>query len=282
MGSVKNAGAFVVVLVASFTVMNGLPVDGLRSACGQELVLAFVALAGVGLACPEVLVKRCTHDVQHVRTVCNAVAAIGAVGAAITLAAWGFGGAAIIGPLARAAVPSAQDAAMRLILLLAICVLTAVFEESLMRTLCINALRGALRANGEPRAGATRHAMLLAALLFALLHVGVPDVAVSAAVAFQSALKFVQATLFALVMGALYVETTSLRPCIAAHAAFDALYLGPTVMLTGALPATYASGLPFDTALLAATTVLLAALLLALHRKAVRRCKCCAMPGAPD
>lgn len=34
MGSVKNAGAFVVVLVASFTVMNGLPVDGLRSVCG--------------------------------------------------------------------------------------------------------------------------------------------------------------------------------------------------------------------------------------------------------
>ena len=71
MGSMKNAGAFVVVLVASFTVMNGLPVDGLRSACGQELVLAFVALAGVGLACPEVLVKRCTHDAQHVRTVCE-------------------------------------------------------------------------------------------------------------------------------------------------------------------------------------------------------------------
>lgn len=151
-----------------------------------------------------------------------------------------------------------------------------------MRALCINALRGALGANGKPRAGATRHAMLLAALLFALLHVGVPDVAASTAVVFQSALKFVQATLFALVMGALYVETASLRPCIAAHAAFDALYLGPTVVLTGALPATYASGLPFDTALLAATTVLLAALLLALHRKAVRRCKCCAIPGAPD
>jgi|GEM_PF-4693233 len=282
MGSVKNAGAFVVVLVASFTVMNGLPVDGLRSACGQELVLAFVALAGVGLACPEVLVKRCTHDAQHVRTVCNVIAAIGAVGAAITLAAWGFGGATIVGPLAWAAVPSVQDAAMRLILLLTICVLTAVFEESLMRALCINALRGALGANGKPRAGATRHAMLLAALLFALLHVGVPDVAASTVVVFQSALKFVQATLFALVMGALYVETASLRPCIAAHAAFDALYLGPTVVLTGALPATYASGLPFDTALLAATTVLLAALLLALHRKAVRRCKCCAIPGAPD
>lgn len=172
MGSVKNAGAFVVVLVASFTVMNGLPVDGLRSACGQELALAFMALAGVGWRA-----RRCWSSV--VRTMCNMFARSATqsppsepwelqsrlrpgVSAARRLSV----------RLRRAAVPSAQDAAMRLILLLAICVLTAVFEESLMRALCINALRGALRANGEPRAGATRHAMLLAALLFALLHVG--------------------------------------------------------------------------------------------------------------
>lgn len=101
-----------------------------------------------------------------------------------------------------------------------------------MRVLAIEAFEGLLGAGGEGADWAVKRAVLLSAVLFALLHVGAPDAAASATVILQMLVKFGQAFLFGLVMGVLYARARSLWPCAVAHAGFDALYLGPGVVLT--------------------------------------------------
>ena len=263
----KATAAFFVVLVVSFAAMNALPADGLLLSCVQEAVLAVAAVAAVAFACPHALsCKRCTNAVQHEATVGVAVVLVGLLGGLITLAAWGFGDSCFAGLPAFAVLPAPVVIVERLVSLLAICLLTGVFEEAFMRVLGIEAFEGLLRANGESASGATKRAVVLSAALFALLHVGVPDAGADGMAAVQALLKFAQAFLFGLVMGVLYARVRSLWPCVAVHAGFDVLYLGPNVVLTGALPATYASGLPVDTVLLCATTALLAMLAMVVWR----------------
>lgn len=259
MNSGKTLAVFVVVLVVSFAVMSVLSADGLLRACLQEALLAAVAIGAVVFACPRA-VRRvcCTNRVQHGMAVGAAVVLVGALGGAITLAAWGFGDFAFAGSLAGGAFPSVGIFAQRLVLLLVVCALTGAFEEAFMRVLAIETFESLLGAGGEGADWAVKRAVLLSAVLFALLHVGAPDAAASATVILQTLVKFAQAFLFGLVMGVLYARSRSLWPCVVAHAGFDALYLGPGVVLTGVLPTTYASGLPIDTALLCATTALLA------------------------
>ncbi len=105
--------------------------------------------------------------------------------------------------------------------------------------------------------GAAQRAVLISALLFALLHVGAPDPGSEPSVLVQTALKFAQSLLFGVILGALYARMRCLWPCALLHAGFDVLYLAPQVFLTGALPATYASGAASDTVLLAVTVALL-------------------------
>lgn len=259
MNSGKTLTAFVVVLVVSFAVMSVLPDDGLSRACLQEALLAAVAIGAVAFACPRAVRRvRCTNSVQHGMAVGAAVVLAGVLGGVITLAAWGFADFAFAGSLAGEAFPSAGIFAQRLVLLLVVCALTGAFEEAFMRVLAIEAFESLLGAGGEGADWAVKRAVLLSAVLFALLHVGAPDAAASATVMLQTLVKFAQVFLFGLVMGVLYARSRSLWPCAVAHAGFDALYLGPGVVLTGVLPTTYASGLPIDTALLCATTALLA------------------------
>ena len=259
MNSGKTLTAFVVVLVVSFAVMSVLPADGLLRACLQEALLAAVAIGAVVFACPRA-VRRvcCTNRVQHGMAVGAAVVLVGVLGGVITLAAWGFADFAFAGSLVGVAFPSIGIFAQRLVLLLVVCALTGAFEEAFMRVLAIETFESLLGAGGEGADWAVKRAVLLSAVLFALLHVGAPDAAASATVILQTLVKFAQAFLFGLVMGVLYARSRSLWPCAVAHAGFDALYLGPGVVLTGVLPTTYASGLPIDTALLCATTALLA------------------------
>lgn len=259
MNSGKTLAVFVVVLVVSFAVMSVLPADGLLRACSQEALLAAVAIGAVAFACPRAVRRACcTNGVQRGVAVGAAVVLVGALGGAITLAAWGFGDFAFAGSLAGGAFPSVGIFAQRLVLLLVVCALTGAFEEAFMRVLAIETFESLLGAGGEGADWAVKRAVLLSAVLFALLHVGAPDAAASATVILQTLVKFAQAFLFGLVMGVLYARSRSLWPCVVAHAGFDALYLGPGVVLTGVLPTTYASGLPIDTALLCATTALLA------------------------
>lgn len=275
----KTVAAFIAVLLASFTVMSVMSPGDLPQAFMQETVLALVALAGVGFAAPNAL-KRCTDSVQHrnrMQFVSVALLAVGFVGGAITLATWDFSGASAVGCPAFALTLSNGDVVRNLVLLLGICALTGIYEEAFMRVLGIEAIEQALGQDGQggrarswfaadsspvkERAmfgGAARRAVLVSALLFALLHVGVPDPGAEPAVLLQTALKFAQSLLFGVILGVLYAQTRRLWPCALLHAGFDVLYLAPQVFLTGALPAAYASGAASDTVLLAVTVALLA------------------------
>lgn len=225
--------------------MNAMPSDTLLAALLQEAVLALVALVAVGLAVPDAL-KRCTQTVQQrsiVRFTAITLLLVGLVGGAITLLAWLFAGGGNMAGFASTALPSTADLMENLLLLLGICLLTGLYEESFMRVLGIEAFERAFgqgraasgRAIGERDArpdackhvaggrsahsvasgyaaggrvgvsgeighgavkspiafdSAAKRAILVSALLFALLHVGVPDVSVDQLVLMQSALKF--------------------------------------------------------------------------------------------
>lgn len=266
MRSGKVAAAFAVLLVVSFATMNAMSADTLPAALLQESVLALVALVAVGFAVPDAL-KRCTQSVQQRNTVRFAGITLlltGLVGGAITILTWYFANSGNGAGFVSAVLPSAVDLMENLLLLLGICLLTGLYEESFMRVLGIEAFERALD---------TKRAILASAALFALLHVGTPDVSAGQLVLLQTALKFGQALLFGVVLGALYVRTRRLWPCAFIHAGFDVLYMTPNVLLTGTMPETYASGAVGDTVLLAATTVLLAIAAIALMKKLDVACK---------
>lgn len=292
MGNGKAAVAFAAVLLASFVVMNVLPANDLPQACVQEAALALVALAGAGFAVPDAF-KRCTSNVQQrniVRFATIALLLVGFVGGVIMLATWDFAGVGAVGAAVFAPSSSSGTIARNLAMLLGICMLTGMYEESFLRVLGIEAFERALgqgehvaaertsakraEAGVSPAPGqnatlgsVTKRAILVSTLLFALLHVGAPDVTAGQQVLVQSALKFAQALLFGTIMGVLYVQTRRLWPCALLHAGFDAFYLAPHVLLTGALPTTYASGTPGDTVLLTVTVILLAAVLVVMVKR---------------
>lgn len=292
MRSGKLVAAFAVLLVVSFATMNAMPSDTLLAALLQEAVLALVALVAVGLAVPDAL-KRCTQTVQQRNTVRFAAITLlltGLVGGAITLLNWYFAYSGNGAGFAFAVLPSAADLMENLLLLLGICLLIGVYEETFMRVLGIEAFEGAMGEGGAASghvgnsadAGrgsvkpsialdvAAKRAILASAALFALLHVGVLDMSAGQLVLLQTALKFGQALLLGVILGVLYAQTRRLWPCVLIHAGFDVLYLGPNVLLTGEMPATYASGMVGDTILLAVTVLMLACVVLKMRKEISR------------
>lgn len=324
-GGVAVFAAFVAVLIGLFAVMNALPAVGLSAALLQEAVLALLAVVAVRLAAPDTL-KRCTCIVQQrnlIRFAVGSLVLVGFVGGAISFATWNIDNAGAANGLAFSQLPSASEIAQNLLLLLGICLLTGLYEESFMRVLGIEAFerafgqgraasgcaigeRDACSAASEHVAGgcsahpvasgyvaggrvgvsgeiehntvklsiafnpAAKRAILVSALLFALLHVGVPDASADQLVLMQSVLKFVQALLFGVILGVLYAQTRRLWPCAFIHAGFDVLYLAPNVLLTGAMPATYASGTVGDTVLLAVTVLMLAGIVIKISKEIAR------------
>lgn len=256
----KVAAAFAVLLVVSFATMNAMSADTLPAALLQESVLALVALVAVGFVVPDAL-KRCTQSVQQRNTVRFAGITLlltGLVGGAITILTWYFANSGNGAGFVSAVLPSAVDLMENLLLLLGICLLTGLYEESFMRVLGIEAFERALD---------TQRAILASAALFALLHVGAPDVSTGQLVLLQTALKFGQALLFGVILGALYVRTRRLWPCAFIHAGFDVLYMAPNVLLTGTMPETYASGAVGDTVLLAVSVLMLSGIVLKIRKE---------------
>lgn len=256
----KAVAAFAVLLAASFAAMNAMSSDTLPTALLQEAVLALMSLAAVGYAVSDAL-RRCTESVQQRNTVrFTAVALLltGLAGGVITLLAWLFADGGNAAGFVLAALPSAAELMRNLLLLLSICLLTGVYEEAFIRVLGIETFEWALDA---------KRAVIASALLFALLHVGVPDISAGYLVLIQSALKFVQALLFGMILGVMYAQTRRLWPCALIHAGFDVLYLAPKVLLTGTMPETYASGAASDTVLLAVTVLMLAGVVLKMRKE---------------
>lgn len=167
MRSGKPVAGICCALVVSFATMNAMPSDTLLAALLQEAVLALVALVAVGLAVPDAF-KRCTQTVQQrsiVRFTAITLLLVGLVGGAITLLAWLFAGGGTMACFASTALPSTADLMENLLILLGICLLTGLYEESFMRVLGIEAFE---------RRWIRKRAILASAALFALLHVGAP------------------------------------------------------------------------------------------------------------
>lgn len=149
----------------------------------------------------------------------------------------------------------------RVALAVALCIATALFEEGFFRGLLVPCV--AVRTTAL-------HAAVVSALIFGALHVlgdgPVPaptptsESTLSLDFAFLSAsavLKTIQATLFGFCMAALFLRTGNIWTCVFAHAAFDAFYFVPHIVILGELPMTYLSANPLDLAVLAVTIVLL-------------------------
>ena len=240
--------------------MNAMPSDTLPAALLQEAVLALVAFAAVGFAIPDAL-KCCTKSVQQRNTVrfsAIALLSTGFIGGMIALLTGAFIDYGNGAGLMSAASLSAAGLMKNLLSLLGICLLTGLYEEAFMRVLGMEAFE---------RASDTKRAILASAALFALLHVGVPDISAGQPVLFQTALKFVQALLFGVILGMLYAQTRRLWPCALVHAGFDVLYLGPNVLLTGTMPETYASGAVGDTVLLAVSVLMFSGIVLKIRKE---------------
>lgn len=131
--------------------------------------------------------------------------------------------------------------------LLATCLFTGVFEESVFRVLLI----GALEESGPSFARRPWFAAAASAVLFALMHVdaGLP------------VLRFLQTAAFGFLMAELYLGTRSFWLVVLAHGAFDVLLFGPVFLTTGALPS-FSASLPGTALVVGASAAAVAVLVL--------------------
>lgn len=251
----QNVAVLVLALVAS-AVCYGLDSSSLGKAIGQSALLTAIALAAAMLIRPASLRARgkTPRDVSDpaqpparrtlvgIRIPIALVCAAGLLGGAISWAAAGFPH------------PSASpQAAVLVAQILALCALTGIAEEVLYRAAMMEAFVPALGADDR----AILKAAAASALIFAALHLSVPADGSTVALA-QALLKPVQAALFGFTLALLYCRTRSVWPCATLHAAFNVLYLGPSLLVSGVVATTYASGQASDLAILAATTAMLA------------------------
>lgn len=250
-GANGRMAVFVGALVASALCFSLVPGDGLEGSLVQTAVLAAIALAGVLLVDRRALGEPRSLP-RGLRGWTVAVLAVGLVAGVGSLwladATEGVGGAA---GLAGSAV-----------LVVATCLLTGVFEESVFRVLAIDAL--------APLFGGDRgllKAAVWSSVLFGVLHSSVGDAATAgtAIVWAQALVKPVQAALFGFFMAALFMRTRNFWVVAGVHGLFDVVCLGP-VMLVGGATQSYVTGNPADLALLVLTTALLVPLAVAAFR----------------
>lgn len=236
-----RAGVFAVALVASACCFALVPGETLSGSLAQGASLAVVALVAVGAAHPGVLSAPARGACRGWRAWIGYVLLVGLAAGVATFFALPGGVALAAGPV-------------RVVQVVALCLLTGLFEEGVFRVLAMDAL---VPAFGGGRRGVLR-AAVASAVLFGLLHVSVEEVAFAtdAVVGMQAVLKPVEAGLFGFFMAAAYLSTRNLWVLAAVHAAFNLASTGP-LLLAGDVQQTYVTGNPFDLALLAATTALL-------------------------
>lgn len=245
-GCARNhrAAVFVAALVATACCFSLVPGDTLAGSLAQGAALAAVALAAVAASRPRALRAPRLCDGRGLLAWALYVLAVGLAAGLASLVVQPQGAALDASPL-------------RVMQVVALCLLTAVFEEGVFRVLALDAFAPAL---GGGRRGMLR-AALVSAVLFGALHVSLGEAASAVQAAdfvavAQTACKPVQAALFGLFMAAMYFGTRNLWTLVAVHAAFNFLYAGPQ-LLAGNLQQTYVTGNPIDFVLLAVSSVLL-------------------------
>ena len=236
-----RAGVFAVALVASACCFALVPGETLAGSLVQAASLSAVALVAVGAAHPGVLSAPARGACRGWRAWIGYVLVVGLVAGTATFFSIPRTGELAVDPARVAQV-------------VALCLLTGLFEEGVFRVLAIDAF---VPAFGGGFRGALR-AAAASAVLFGVLHVSASEVvlATDAVAGMQAVLKPVEAGLFGFFMAAVYLATRNLWVLVAVHAAFNMVSTGP-LLLAGDMQQTYATGNPFDLALLALTTVLL-------------------------
>lgn len=239
----RHALAFVAALVASAVCFSLIPGDSLASSTLQAAALAAIALVAIVCADSRTMRRPRFDAFFGLRPWVAYVLIVGVLAGIASL---------------FAAAPEGDEAgafSRRVLLAIALCVLTGIFEEGVFRVLAMDAF---VPAFGGGRRGLMR-AAVASSVLFGILHVSLGDAgsAVGTVAAAQAVLKPLQAGLFGFLMVALYAATRNVWTVAGVHAAFNLLYAGP-LMLAGGIQQTYVTGNPADLALLAATTLLLA------------------------
>lgn len=216
------AGSFVVV----FLIYGLVAADTLVGAMIESLFLAVVSLGFVFLYAPGVLSRTRPGSSYGIRVVgiCLIVMALVLV--------WGGGyhrEAFQLAPLGWA---------IPLVMLAAICMATGIFEESLFRVVAFGTLvQGSLQSHVLKRHPVFFGA-IVSSLLFGMFHASFAGIGVAAEgnMAWESALKPVQATLFGFVMAAVLAKGRSLRPPATIHALFDMVVFIPGVLTGRGVP----------------------------------------------
>ncbi len=259
---------FIAVLIAAVLLWASLPSKTVPEQLAQGALLAACAIAGTAWACPSALLansakarKAFPSDGTSPKPQSRAKT----VGLAAGIIALGFAGglAAALSatnvPQAVFAIAPAARVAQTLALFALSCLLTGLFEEGLFRVLALEAFFSSFSETSRTNRQAALLAALASSALFGIVHIGTADIAHASTALhwIQIVLKPVQAALFGFALAAVYAKTRSLWTPSLVHGAFNLLYFGPTLIVSGALPTTHVTGSPADAIILATTTIAL-------------------------
>lgn len=192
-----------------------------------------------------------------VASACVVLAALAAALLALPdLPVAGAGGATAAGAAARDAIGAGAagtgaDSCPRWLYLVGTCVLVAVVEELVFRSLLLRAVR---------RVCGPKATIVATAVVFAALHglpIGIEGDPAAELVAASLTLKFLEALAFGIVLAAMLFRGGTLPLVIALHAVFDIVYFAGPVLIGGDFPASYVVTAPAGFASLAAATLIL-------------------------
>ncbi|WP_156997110.1 CPBP family intramembrane glutamic endopeptidase [Adlercreutzia caecimuris] len=188
-----------------------------------------------------------------VASACVVLAALAAALLALPdLPATGAGGATgAADALGAGAAGAGAESCPRWLYLVGTCVLVAVVEELVFRSLLLRAVRHVC----GPKA-----TIVATAVVFAALHglpIGIEGDPAAELVAASLTLKFLEALAFGIVLAAMLFRGGTLPLVIALHAVFDIIYFAGPVLVGGDFPASYVVTAPAGFASLAAATLIL-------------------------
>lgn len=152
---------------------------------------------------------------------------------------------------ATGAAGTGADSCPRWLYLVGTCVLVAVVEELVFRSLLLRAVR---------RVCGPKATIVATAVVFAALHglpIGIEGDPAAELVAASLTLKFLEALAFGIVLAAMLFRGGTLPLVIALHAVFDIVYFAGPVLIGGDFPASYVVTAPAGFASLAAATLIL-------------------------
>lgn len=154
--------------------------------------------------------------------------------------------------LGAGAAGTGAESCPRWLYLVGTCVLVAVVEELVFRSLLLRAVR---------RVCGPKATIVATAVVFAALHglpIGIEGDSAAELVAASLTLKFLEALAFGIVLAAMLFRGGTLPLVIALHAVFDIIYFAGPVLIGGDFPASYVVTAPAGFASLAAATLILA------------------------